>query len=299
MIDDKIFLSKIISYLERNNIKYTTDISDDYDRLLVAEINKKTISLIKENHRMKKKIIFITHLEELKIQKHYALYNKRSTYYKSKLYNNLNMCYLVIVSLPYFKKILSSKINSAIEVIERELPYYEAYNKKVRSKKEVVCVDPDYDNINYIYKLAIEYPKYKFKVLGYSPSYHLPKKTKDLLISSPSNIIYIKYYDHYTFIDLNRNSFMIIYFDHNLLNFNYLYSAFLMKKIVLLKNNEIYDDYIVNSKNGYLFDKYEELNMKFKKISHDRVANLSGEMYEMIKNNNFDKISVKFGKKLQ
>lgn len=120
-IENKKFLSKIITYLEKSQILFTTDFNVDYDTVLVAEINKRTLKLVENSYLLKKKIVFLSHLEEDKILYNYNLNNKQSIEYRSRLYNFLNMCDLIIVSLPYFKKILNKKIKRNIIVIEREV----------------------------------------------------------------------------------------------------------------------------------------------------------------------------------
>ena len=120
-IENKKILSKIITYLEKSQILFTTDFNVDYDTVLIAEINKRTLKLVENSYLLKKKIVFLSHLEEDKILYNYNLNNKQSIEYRSRLYNFLNMCDLIIVSLPYFKKILNKKIKRNIIVIEREV----------------------------------------------------------------------------------------------------------------------------------------------------------------------------------
>ena len=86
----------------------------------------------------------------------------------------------------------------------------------------------------------------------------------------------------------------MIYFDDNIDDINYLFLLFSMKKAVLIKNSDIYNDYLVNSRNTYLFNDYSNLEMKLNKVINGRVSNLTNDAYDLIKNNTFSKISVKF-----
>ena len=84
-IENKKFLSKIITYLEKSQILFTTDFNVDYDTVLIAEINKRTLKLVENSYLLKKKIVFLSHLEEDKILYNYNLNNKQSIEYRSRL----------------------------------------------------------------------------------------------------------------------------------------------------------------------------------------------------------------------
>lgn len=299
IIDNKSLLCRIINYFDNSNIKYTTDINDDYDYLLVSDINSRIISLIKDNIKLKKKIIFIAYLEEVKIFKNYNLYNKQSLLYKNNLYSVLNMCFLVVVSLPFFKQLLSHEVSASIQIVEREIPYIEVSKKKGRLKKIITCIDPNYENIDSIFKLAIKNPKYLFQILGYVPDYELTNKIKAVLHNNPRNIRMIRYYDRDTYTRYCKNNAIVVYFDDNIENIDYLYYIFLLKRVILIKNSELYKKYLINSKNAYLFDDFMELDMKLNKILNNRVGNLTHSAYELINGNNFDKICIKFRKYLR
>ena len=172
-IENKKFLSKIITYLENANVLFTTDFNNDYDIVLVAEINKRTMKLVKNSYLLKKKVIFISHLEENKIISNYDLHNKYSIEYRSTLYNFLNMCDLIIVSLPYFKTLLNKKIKRNIIVIERELEpinlkvdsnIYVRYNLSKR-KKKVLYLDSKYEYLSEFFQIALANPKIEFIML--------------------------------------------------------------------------------------------------------------------------------------
>src|SRR5690554_6868645 len=106
MIENKNLLSKIVSYFDHAKVKYTTNPNVDYDYYMVAELNQRILKRIKENISNKKKIIFITYLEEYKIIEFNDSNSVRANTYNNLLNSVLNQCYLVIVSLPSFKSIL-------------------------------------------------------------------------------------------------------------------------------------------------------------------------------------------------
>ena len=113
-MENKNLMAKVITYLDNTKLNYTTDINEDYEFILVADLKQKTIEFIKEQFKLNKKIIFITYLEENKIYNSFKKNNKNSKIYLKKLYSVLRICYKIITSLPYFKKELSINIKKTI-----------------------------------------------------------------------------------------------------------------------------------------------------------------------------------------
>lgn len=289
-IENKEILTKTISYLENANINYVTDINLEYEYILLAEVNNKILKLIE--NKKNKKIIFITYLEEENI-----LNNKIS----EKLKKLLNKSYKIIVSLPSIKKNLKKVTKNEIVIIEHELPIIsisksnsDIYNKyKIsRRKKKIVLFDFDYNNIEIIYELAHQYKKINFVYVGFKPDYLLKEKQKDLLNNMPKNITYIKYYNFNILCDISKISYLIISF--NTIDINYLYMILLFKKQLLIKENNKYEDYLINSKNSYIFKDNKDLLIRLNKILDNRVSNLTDNGYLLIKNNTFNEITKKY-----
>ncbi len=289
-IENKEILTKTISYLENANINYVTDIDLEYEYILLAEVNNKILKLIE--NKKNKKIIFITYLEEENI-----LNNKIS----EKLKKLLNKSYKIIVSLPSIKKNLKKVTKNEIVIIEHELPIIsisksnsDIYNKyKIsRRKKKIVLFDFDYNNIEIIYELAHQYKKINFVYVGFKPDYLLKEKQKDLLNNMPKNITYIKYYNFNILCDISKISYLIISF--NTIDINYLYMILLFKKQLLIKENNKYEDYLINSKNSYIFKDNKDLLIRLNKILDNRVSNLTDNGYLLIKNNTFNEITKKY-----
>lgn len=289
-IENKEILTKTISYLENANINYVTDINLEYEYILLAEVNNKILKLIE--NKKNKKIIFITYLEEENI-----LNNKIS----EKLKKLLNKSYKIIVSLPSIKKNLKKVTKNEIVIIEHELPIIsisksnsDIYNKyKIsRRKKKIVLFDFNYNNIEIIYELAHQYKKINFVYVGFKPDYLLKEKQKDLLNNMPKNITYIKYYNFNILCDISKISYLIISF--NIIDINYLYMILLFKKQLLIKENNKYEDYLINSKNSYIFKDNKDLLIRLNKILDNRVSNLTDNGYLLIKNNTFNEITKKY-----
>lgn len=298
-MENKNLMAKIITYLDNTKLNYTTDINEEYEFILVADLKQKTIDFIKEKFKLNKKIIFITYLEEDKIYNSFKKNNKNSKIYLKKLYSVLRICYKIITSLPYFKKELSVNIKKTIEIIPREIPIinisknnkdiYNKYNINKR-KKKILLIDLNYKYINECYDLATLYPKYEFIYLGFEPDYNLPLKLKNLLHNIPKNVKKIRNHDLNIYSDLCKISYLVINFNSDI-DINYLYTTMLFKRQLLMIEDNIYDDYFINSKNIYLFDNKDELFLKIKKITSERLANLTDNGYELIRNNNYYELS--------
>lgn len=297
-IENKKFLSQIITYLESSQILFTTDFNIEHDIVLIAEINNRTIKLVKNSYLLKKKIIFLTHLEEEKILYNYQKNNKLSIQYRSRLYNFLNMCELIIVSLPYFKKILNQKIKRNIIVMEKEVGIlnlktdsnvYIRYDLSKR-KKKVLYIDNKYEFLTEFFQIALANPKVDFIMLGFIPDYYLSEHKKHLLMNIPSNVKSIKYYGE-NLIDLMKVMNTVIYTDKSV-NLDFIYKVLFLKKNLIVKENVIYDNYLIDNKNIYLFDKTNLVKKTCKLLNGD-IANLTLDGYDVVKKNKFNNIVIK------
>lgn len=295
-IENKELLTKIISYLDYAKKEYTLDINSKYEYVVIADINKKSIEISKG-----KKIILITHLLEEKIYRVFTKNNKQNREFKNRLINNVNNFYKIIVSMDGIKELLESKTSTKIITINKEIPtinitnnkyLYETYKIKKR-RKNILYIDFDYEGLNNIYELSLKYPKFNFIYLGFKPYYNLTKREKGILNKLPNNIYKIKYYDLNIFCDILKISEFVLNESNIMLNVDYLYAVFILKKKILSKNNIMFCD-LIGSKHLYLYDDLKELLIKFNKMLEDRLADITFNAYDYICNNTFTEISNKY-----
>jgi len=304
-IEDHFFLTKVIYYLKQADIRYTTDSTLPYSSVLLAEINNRTIKLIEENPD--KNFIFITYLEENKIFHHFTSVHKRSRSFKNRYHHFFQKCNKLIVSLPYFKDILIRDCHN-IDVVPYEIPVinisrntkdvYQKYDLNKR-KKKIMVIDLYYKNLKYIDSLANKYSKIEFIYVGYQPNYLLTKKEQLILRKLPDNIIFVSYFDKNIFSDLCKVSFMVIDFDSYLLDRDYLYMILVFKKHLLLFDNLLYKNLLIPSKHCYFFDTVESLILRIDKVINERVMNLTGIGYDLIKEFTLEQIIKKYRESLK
>lgn len=291
IIENQELLLKLIKIFEYANIKYTTNVNDNYDFFLVAELNKRILKRIKENIFMKK-VIFVAYLEEFKIEKYYKSSSKKAMVYKEFLISVLKDCYMIVVSLPFFKDILSKEFKAKIKVIEKENPFLLNPNSK-RNRNCCLIIDHNYKSIKQVNLIAMLHPKINFVLYGYVPNYLLTIEQIKIINNLSNNVELIKYYNNSYINFLNMFDFVIMV-DNGLVNFDNLLLLILLKRKLLVKYSYIYDNYFINSKNIYLYYNFKDLVLKANKILDNKVLNFNKEAYLLIKNNNLHKISREF-----
>lgn len=301
LIENKKYLTKILSYLDEEHITYTTNPEKKYAYLLIAEISTKIKEFIKENNP--KNIIFLTELEEPKIIKYNKKETKTGKNYNLRLHQILNKCMRIIVTMPSISQILNKKVKREIVVIPRELPVinisksnkdiFEKYHLSKKNKK-IIVIDLSYQHLDYIISLATHYSKYQFLYIGYESEYLLSKKNKERLCMIPKNVISIKYIDFNIYSDLCKIAWLVILTNGDEIDQEYLDITLLFKKQLLVEMNLYYEGFFINSKNTYLFQNEEELQLRFKKLIEERVANLTDCAYELIEQNTRKEIVKKY-----
>ncbi len=297
------FMRKIINYLDNTNVKYTTNLNNNYDYILIAELNNKVINFTKEQYQIGKKIIFLSYLEEKNISFYYQRKSKKSKDYLKKLNDILLITSKVFVHFEATRKIITENKEIPVIIVPKEIPVInisknnkDIYNKyKIKRRvKKIIVVDNEYKNIEKLYVLANTYPKYNFIYFGYNPDYLISKKQCDMINNLPSNVTLIKYNDLNVFSDVCKISDIVIFLEDYGINIDYVYITLLFKKQLVIKENKLFEDLFINSKNAYTFKSKEDLLLKFKKIVNNRVANLTDVAYFLIKDNTFDEIIKKY-----
>lgn len=294
-IENKELLTKILSYLDYINKDYTLDINGNYEYVLIADINKKSIEISKN-----KKVILITYLFEEKIYRVFTKNNKQNREFKNRLINNINNFYKVIVSIEPIKKILETKTNTEIVTINKELPtinmgntkyIYDIYKIKKR-RKNILYIDFNYEGLNNLNLIAQKYPKLNFIYLGFKPYYNMTKREKNLYLNLPNNIYKVKYVDFDVFCDLLKISDIVINESNILFDIKYLYAILILKKKYLSKNLSY--EILIDNKHIYMYENSKELIIKFNKIYEERLADISINAYDLVINNTFFQIVKKY-----
>ena len=294
-IENKELCSKIISYLDYINKEYTLDINSEYEYVLIADINKKSLELSKN-----KKTILITYLFEKKIYRSFIKNNKQNREFKNRLINCINKFNKVIVSMDYIKNLLRQKTETEIVKIDKELPsinigntkyLYDIYKIKKR-RKNILYIDFEYEGIENINSLSLKYPKVNFLYLGFKPYYNMTKKEKKLYNNLSKNVYKIKYYDINIFCDILKLSDIVINESNILFDINYLYAILILKKKFLSKNLAYQN--LLDNKHIYMYENQKELILKFNKIFEERLADISTTAYDYIINNTFFQIAKKY-----
>lgn len=293
------FLKKIISYLDNTNIKYTTNLNSEYEYVFIAEINNKIIDFAKDCYAKGKKIIFCSFIEEESILYYDNRRSKKSREYLKKLDTILSISTKVLVHFESTRKMIINRCDTSVVIIPKEIPIinisrnskeiYDKYKVKKR-KKKIIVVDENYSNIDKMYVLSNTYTKYNFVYIGYKPDYLLNNKEIILINSMSKNVIKVKYFDLNVFSDLCKISDIVVFLNDYRINIDYIYITLLFKKQLLIKENKLFEDFFINSKNTYTFKTRNELILKLKKVTTNRIANLSDNGYLLIKNNTFSEI---------
>lgn len=306
-IENYLLLTKIISYLEKIKVEYTTDIKD-YNNcytLLISSSTSKGLNLI--SSMKNKKIIYLLYDEEIKIYKNINKYNKNSVSYKSKLYHKLNYCHSIITSNIYFKNILKNKYRGKFYIIPYEnkklltksslIKSYKTH-KLNKNKTIITIIDKDYKLINFIYEFINKYPSMHIIYIGYKQDEYLSISDKNKIKNMPKNVIKKYYLEQIEFEEIIRISKLVIFNDNKLESFNYLNIIVELNKQLIIKNDDLCDKYFINSKNCYLYKDSKELINKIEKYLKGDIGNLTYNASKLIENNSFKEISNLFKKYL-
>lgn len=257
-IENKDNLAEVLTYLDRANIKYTTDICK-YKIVLITDINDKILKIIKN----KKVFLMTNYMEDRQIKKLPNIDNLKIITSISSLKNNKNTIFI-----PKILPSLNLKKNKSI---------YEDY-KISKTKKKVIILDKYLKHIKEVQTLINEYPKLEFIYVGYKNS------KKELEIIENLNVVWIKYVNLNRYNEICNISNMVIIFDHDI-DINYLYMSILTHTEIFMIEDNNYNNYFIPSKHYYSFNNIDNLNNKMKKLLTSRISSLNDNAYFLIENN--------------
>lgn len=262
-IENKEILAQVLSYLDLADIKYTTNVKENYRLVLITDINNKILKIIKN-----KKVILLTDYIEDKI-----LNNKLSV----PIENNFK----VITSLP----ILKNKSN--IFYIPKIIPKINLKKNKLiltdynlsKTKKKIIVFDKNIKYLDELEKLVDEYSDYEFIYIGYRNL----KKQERIKIDN-LNIIWIKFINLVRYNDLCNFSNIVIIFDSDI-KMDYIYISILTHTEIFMVEDNIYNNYFVPSKQYYSFSNLDNLKIKLNKFLISRISSLNDNAYFLIEKN--------------
>lgn len=262
-IEDKMILAKVLSYLDLANIPCTTNINDNYNTVLIADISNRVINVIKD-----KKVILFTNFIEEKILKRKFLLPKiehlKIITSIEQLKGKNNVCFIP-TCLPNYH-------------LKKEKNIYEKYHL-IKNKKRIIIIDTYLEHIREIDDLTEQYSKYEIICVGYR---NLKKNELNKLKNM--NIIWIKYLDLEDYNELCNISAISIIFTANI-KIEYLYMTILTHTELFLIDNNIYTNYFTASHHYFSFKDSNSLIQKINKFLNERTSSLNDNAYFFIENN--------------
>ncbi|MDD3392907.1 MAG: hypothetical protein PHE54_05145 [Bacilli bacterium] len=287
-IVDENLRKQVITYLEFKKILITTNINSEYDYILIGQFDKKTAQIVDLAYNKKRKILVLLYSIESKIITIFKNNNVKHKKKRKDILSILEKSTTIITSLPIYKQIIQKYVNTSIVILEKELN--PLFNVRIKMNKRCLLLFyPKYQDVKEIIAIIDKYPNYHITLIGYRDEHLLNSKLKQKL----NQVNLIKNYNEAIFTKECKKSSLIIYNSNQNEDINYLNIVFLLKKKVIIKKHILFNDYLINSLNAYLYNDECELLSKMKKMIDNRIADMSLESYELIKNRTFDIISNK------
>lgn len=271
-IKDKELLGKIMTYLELEKIDYTTNINDNYDCAIIANIGEKELEII-----YKTRTIFITYLIE----------NKLNNENLEKIKPFINKCDHIITSMPYYKKLIEKYTYKQISVLEKQILSINV-DKRSLKNKYLVILDFNYENLSIVQELSLN-TNYDIYYLGCSK---LNKKEKIIYDNLSKKVKKIHLIDYINYIDIIKKAYIVIDMN-NKIEVTYQNIAILLNKILIIQDKEYYENYLIPSKEVYYYSDLKDLITKINKIDSKRFSDLRENALEKISKNNCKTIAVK------
>lgn len=291
--------------LESQNIKYTTNIKDDYDILHINTYFPKSYLFAKRAKKRGKKIVYHAHSTEEDFRNSFIFSNQLAPLFKKWIIKCYNLGDVIVTPTPYSKRLLEGYgINKKIYAISNgiELDFFKKDKKQGKifrekygySKDDKVIIGIglylERKGILDFVKLAKILPQYKFIWFGYSPLKASPKEIQKAVNTKLDNLIFAGYVepsmikaamngcDLYLFPTLEETEGIPII------------EACACQTKALIRDIGVFDEWLIDGVNVYKAKNIDEFKEKIIGIVEGKLPNLTKEAYQVAVNRDIKNI---------
>ncbi len=287
--------------LEYEGIDYTLDPNDDYDILHINTYFLKSALMVKKAKKAGKKVVYHAHSTEEDYKNGFILSKQTSKLFKKLLIKSYSSGDIIITPTPYSKKLLSTykgledkKIYAISNGIE--IDYFtkdvdksaKTWRKKygIKDDEKVIIAIGIYierKGIVDFVELAKRMPEYKFIWFGYSPLAAATKAVKKAVGTKLPNLSFPGYVprddikgalngcDLYIFPTLEETEGIPIV------------EACAAGANAIIRDIEIFDDWLFDGKNVYKAKDVDEFEKKIKLFLNGKLPSLTKESFKVAK----------------
>lgn len=291
--------------LDSVGIEWTLNLDDDYDIVHINTYGLKSIALAKVAKKNGKKVIYHAHSTEEDFRNSFVLSNQIAPVFKKWLISCYSLGDYIITPTPYSKKLLEGYgIKKPIKAISNgiELEFFKpsyvagkSFRKQYKYKRKDKVIMGiglflERKGILDFVELAKRLPQYKFIWFGYTASYAIPQKIRDVIKTKLPNLIFAGYVepdmikaafsgaDLYIFPTLEETEGIPIL------------EACAMKQNAIVRDIPVFSNWLIDGVNVYKAKDVNEFEEKIKGILEGSLPSLVEEGYKVAFSRDINKI---------
>lgn len=313
-LSSKSGLGKAIKHqmkaLESENIKYTTNVGDDFDIIHINFYGPRSYYLAKKAKREGKKVVYHAHSTEEDYKNGFIFSKQTAPLFKKWLIKCYNLGDVIITPTPYSKKLLEGygikkKIYAISNGIELELfkkdkgarvRFRELYN--IDNNEKVIIGIGLYiarKGIVDFVELAKRMPEYKFIWFGYSPLEAATPDVRKAVKTKLDNLLFAGYVEQSIIRDALNGCDIYLFPTYEETEGIPIIEACACKTDSIIRDIPIFEDWLIDGKNVYKAKDVDEFEEKIRKLINKEIPSVAEKSYSVA----LDRDIKKIGKQLK
>lgn len=296
--------------LKNENIKYTTNLKDNYDVLLINTWFIKSYFVAKKAKKQGKKIIYYAHSTEEDYKNSFLLSNQTSKIIKWWLIKCYSLGDIILTPTPYSKNLLekykgleNKKIYSLSNGIDSKYfkkdvrmgkHFREKYNIK-EDEKVIIGIGLFIERkgiIDFV-ELAKRMPEYKFIWFGYSPLIASPRKIRKAVKTKLPNLTFAGYVEKDMIKSALSGCDLYLFPTKEETEGIPIVEACSCKTPALIRDIPVFSEWLEDGVNVYKAKDIDEFEKKIKDILNKKLKDLTTEAHEVAEERDQRNISKK------
>lgn len=275
-------------------IEYTLDPNDDYDILHINTVGPSSLGVISKARSQGKKVIYHAHSTEEDFRDSFVLSNQIAPTFKKILVSLYSKADLILTPTPYSKKLLEGyegidrpivALSNGIDLNrfhydEEKVKAFRRYFSLKEDEKVVISVGLYFERKGILdfMEVASRMKDVKFIWFGYTPSYTIPKKIREVVNGNhPSNVILPGYVKGPIIEGAYANANCFFFASKEETEGIVVLEALASRQHILVRDIPVYDPWLIDGVNCYKGKNVDEFEEKLRAILNGQCADLRDE----------------------
>lgn len=280
--------------LTKVGVPFTTDPNEGYDILHINTVGPSSSFMIATARKEGKKIIYHAHSTEEDFRNSFVLSNQIAPFFKKYLIMLYSSADLILTPTPYSKELITKygievpiqDVSNGIDLKrfvydQEKVKAFKRYFGLPKDKKVIISVGLYFERKGILdfMEVARNLPEYQFIWFGFTPLISIPRHVQEAIKNHPDNVILPGYIKGAVIEGAYMGADCFFFPSTEETEGIVVLEALAAKQSVLVRDIDVYNPWLIDSKNCYKGKNITEFGEIIKNIVSDKLPKTSEEGY--------------------